>query len=51
MIEMLSLVFFGLVVYTFLIVIPTAIENFTAEEFRASYFKYLADKCINSYGK
>ena len=51
MIEMVSLVFFGLIVYTFLVVIPTVVENLTSEEFRASYFAHLASRYINSYGK
>ena len=51
MLEMFSLVFFGLVVYTFLVIIPTIVENVASEEFRASYFSHLANKCINSYGK
>ena len=51
MIEMVSLVFFGLIVYTFLVIIPTAVENLSSEEFRASYFAHLASRYINSYGK
>ena len=51
MIEMMSLVFFGLIVYTFLVILPTVVENLASEEFRASYFSHLASRCINSYGK
>ena len=51
MIEMVSLVFFGLIVYTFLVIIPSVVENLTSEEFRASYFSHLASRYINSYGK
>lgn len=51
MLELLSLVFFGLIVYTFLVIVPSVVENMTTEEFRCSYFSYLASKCINSYGK
>ncbi len=51
MFELFSLVFFGLVVYTFLVVVPTIVERVTSEEFKASYFKHLASRCINSYGK
>jgi len=51
MLELFGLVFFGFVVYTFLVIVPTIVENFTSEEFRAAYFAHLADRCINSYGK
>ncbi|MBQ8847509.1 MAG: hypothetical protein IJ003_01025 [Candidatus Gastranaerophilales bacterium] len=51
MIEMLSLVFFGLIVYTFLVILPSVVENVASEEFRASYFSHLASRYINSYGK
>ena len=51
MIEMFSLVFFGLVIYTFLIVIPTAIEKFSKEEFKEGYFSHLSSEHVNSYGK
>lgn len=51
MLEMLSLIFFGIIVYTFLVVVPTVIENVSSEEFKASYFQYLASKSVNSYGK
>ena len=51
MLEMLSLVFFGFIVYTFLVVVPTIVERFTCEEFREAYFSHLASKYINSYGK
>lgn len=51
MLELFGLIFFGLVVYTFLVIVPTVVENFTCEEFRASYFAHLAQRCVNSYGK
>ena len=51
MLEMFSLVFFGFIVYTFLVVVPTIVERVASEEFRASYFSHLASKYINSYGK
>ncbi len=51
MLELISLVFFGLVVYTFLVIVPTIVENLASEEFRASYFKHLASRYVNSYGK
>lgn len=51
MIEMISLVFFGLIVYTFLVVIPTMVEKLSSDEFREAYFSYLSSKHVNSYGK
>ena len=51
MVEMLSLVFFALIVYTFLVIVPSVVENLASEEFRASYFAHLASRYINSYGK
>jgi len=51
MLELFSLVFFGLIVYTFLVIVPSVVENLTSEEFRFSYFSHLASKSINSYGK
>jgi len=51
MLEMFSLVFFGLIVYTFLVIFPTIVERFSQEEFRRAYFDYLGSKWINSYGK
>lgn len=51
MIEMLSLVFFGLVIYTFLIVVPTMVERVTSDEFKEGYFGGLNSKHVNSYGK
>ena len=51
MVELLSLVFFGTIVYVSLVVVPTAVERFSSEEFRNAYFSHLASKNINSYGK
>lgn len=51
MIEMLSLVFFGVVIYTVLIVIPTMVERVTSDEFKEAYFGHLSSKHVNSYGK
>ena len=51
MLELFSLVFFGIIVYTFLVIVPSVVENLTSEEFRCSYFKHLASRFINSYGK
>lgn len=51
MLEMLSLVFFGMVVYTFLVIVPTIVEKISTEEFKHSYFSHLASRSINSYGK
>ena len=51
MLELFSLIFFGFIVYTFLVIVPAIVENFASEEFRAAYFAHLANKCVNSYGK
>lgn len=51
MFEMFSLVLFGLIVYTFLVIVPTIVERVSSEEFRAAYFKHLASRFLNSYGK
>ena len=51
MLEMFSLVFFGIIVYTFLVIVPTIVERLASEEFRASYFKHLAARCVNSFGR
>ncbi len=51
MLEMISLVFFGFLVYAFLVLVPSVVENITTEEFRCSYFKHLASRFVNSYGK
>jgi len=51
MFEMLGLAFFAGVVYLFLVVVPTVIENLCSEEFRASYFKHLAQPHVNSFGR
>ena len=51
MVEMLSLVFFALIVYTFLVIVPSVVENLASEEFRASYFKHLAQPHVNSFGR
>lgn len=51
MLEMFSLVAFGLVVYTFLIVIPTLVERVMSEEFKEAYFSHLSSPHVNSYGK
>jgi len=51
MLEFFSLIFFGLIVYTFLIIVPSIVENFATEEFRAAYFAHLANKWVNTYGK
>lgn len=50
-IQMLSLIFFGFIVYTFLVIVPSIVEHIASEEFRVSYFSHLASKYINSYGK
>lgn len=51
MLEMLSLVFFGVMVYAFLVVIPALVENFSDAKFKSAYFRHLASRYINSYGK
>lgn len=51
MLEMLCLIFFGMLVYTFLVIVPTVVEKFSAEEFKQSYFAHLASPFVNSYGK
>ncbi|MBR6297704.1 MAG: hypothetical protein IKR34_00505 [Candidatus Gastranaerophilales bacterium] len=51
MLEMISLIVFGLLVYMFLVVVPSIVENVSSEEFKNAYFKHLASKYINSYGK
>ena len=51
MLELFSLVFFGLIVYTVLVIVPSVVENLTSEKFRCAYFAHLASRYINSYGK
>ncbi len=51
MLELFSLVFFGMIVYTFLVILPAVVENMSSEEFRAAYFAHLASRWVNSYGK
>ena len=51
MLEMISLVFFGFIVYTFLVIVPTIVEHIGTVEFTQAYFSHLASKYINSYGK
>ena len=51
MLEMLSLVFFGFIVYTFLVIVPTIVEHVASDNFKEAYFAHLASRFINSYGK
>ena len=51
MLELAGLVFFGAIVYTFLVILPTAVERMSCEEFRRAYFAHLSSRYINSYGK
>ena len=51
MLELFSLVFFALIVYTFLVIVPTMVERMGSEEFMASYYRHLASRSINSFGK
>ena len=48
MLELLGLVFFGLIVYTFLVVLPAVVEALSTDEFKSAYFSHLASKYINS---
>ena len=51
MIEMIGLVFFGFIVYTFLVIIPTMVEQVASVDFKNAYFRHLASRFINSYGR
>lgn len=51
MLELLGLIFFGCIVYTFLVIVPTIVEKLTSEEFKIAYFEHLASAHLNSYGK
>jgi hypothetical protein len=51
MFETLGLILFAVVIYTFLIVIPTVVEKVSSPEFRKAYFAYLGKKSIHSFGK
>jgi len=51
MLELFSLVFFGLIVYTFLVIMPSVVEHITSDEFKRAYFEHLASRYLNSYGK
>lgn len=51
MLEMLSLIFFAFVVFTFLVIVPSIVEHMGTEEFKEAYFAHLASRFINSYGK
>ena len=51
MLELLGLVFFGAIVYTFLVIVPTTIEKLGSEEFKCAYFEHLASKHLTSFGK
>ena len=51
MLELLGLVFFGIIVYTFLVIIPAGIEKLGSEEFKNAYFSHLASRHLTSFGK
>lgn len=51
MLELFGLVFFGMIVYTFLVIVPSVVEHISADEFKSAYFEHLASKYVNSYGK
>ena len=51
MLELFSLVFFGMIVYTFLVIVPSVVEHLSTDEFKRAYFEHLASRYVNSYGK
>ena len=51
MLEALGLVCFAIVVYFFLVVVPTVVEKVSSPEFQRAYFDYLGKSSIHSYGK
>ena len=51
MLELFGLVFFGLIVYTTLVIVPAVVERMSCEDFKQAYFSHLASRFINSYGK
>lgn len=51
MFEALSLVVFAGIVYLFLVIVPTIVENISSEEFRCAYFRHLSKPHVNSFGK
>ncbi len=51
MLELFSLVFFGLVVYTFLVIVPTTVEKLSSEEFKSAYWAHLSSIHTTSFGK
>jgi len=51
MFEALGLIVFAGVIYLFLVVVPTVVEKVSSKEFKESYFSYLGEKTLNSYGK
>jgi len=48
---MFSVVLFAVVIYMFLVIVPSVIEKLSSEEFRKAYFSHLAEKSVHSYGK
>lgn len=51
MLELLGLILFGIIVYTFLVIVPTVVERVASSDFKEAYFSHLASPYINSYGK
>ncbi len=51
MFEALSLLVFAGVFCLFMIVIPSAVEKFSSEEFKKSYMEHLSKAYLHSYGK
>lgn len=51
MLEMLGLILFSVVIYTFLVIVPILVEKLASEDFKNSYFSHLVSAKINSYGK
>ncbi len=51
MLELLGLIFFGMIVYTFLVIVPATVEKLGSEEFKTAYFAHLASRHVTSFGK
>ena len=49
--EILSVMLFAGLIYMFLVVVPSAIEKFSSEEFKRAYFSHLGERSVHSYGK
>lgn len=51
MLEIISIILFAGITYTFLIVVPTIVEKVSSAEFRKAYFSHLSEKSVHSFGK